>query len=450
MNLTKILPRFIFIFGSIILFTLGFYGNQWGAVDMDDLQYRRNVNEMLVYGRLVESRSDGIFSHGGLLGLGDASDFIVEKRIIDAQSRKYMKGTGFTSYWTYKSQPGLQGIVYSTIDKWTDFAPSTNIFIYRSLISLALALILTGICYWFFLEFGWLAAIITAFFIIISKWLALLGGNLFWSLWSFYLPLLAVSFLLRSVGDKVDYILTGSFMGAVYISALIKILFSGYDFITPALLMMTVPFVYYTVKNAWGWKVFVRGLIYMGISLAGSVLTGLIILGIQIRMAEGSFALALRHIVFSFSKRTYGLSALYNEAPKPFWAEVQSVLDVIWMYLNGYAFNFSTRFSASTTFIRDIVDGRYLYIFILFALSAVLFFVKNLGTTKIDDYRKGLALIIATGYSAVAPISWAIIFRDHAASHTQLDLIIWQMPLTLFGFALVGLIISVLVRIRSN
>lgn len=450
MNLTKILTRFLFVFSSIIVFELGFYGNQWGAVDMDDLQYRRNVNEMLVYGRLVESRSDGIFSHGGLLGLGDASDFSVEKRVVDAQVRKYMKGTGFISYWTYKSQPGFQGIVYSIIDKWTDFAPSTNIFIFRSLISLALALILSGICYWFLLEFGWLAAIITAFFIMISKWLALLGGNLFWSLWSFYLPLLAVSFLLRSVGDKGEYILTGNFMGMVYVFALIKILFSGYDFITPALLMITVPFVYYTVKNAWGWKVFLRGLIFMGIGLAGSVLTGLIILSIQIRMAEGSFGLALRHIVFSFSKRTYGLSALNNEAPKSFLAEVQSVLDVIWMYLNGNAFTFSTQFSMSTTFLRDLVDGRYLYIFILFVLSAVLFFVKKLGSTKIDDYRKGLALIIATGYSVIAPISWVITFRDHAASHIHLDFIIWQMPFTLFGFALVGLIISMIVKIKSN
>lgn len=446
MDMKNLFPRFLFMIISIILFSLGFYGNQWRAVEMEDLQHRRDVNELLVFGRLVESRNNGIFSHGGLLGIGDVSEWNLEQHVIDNQTRKYLKGTGFTSFWLYKSQPGLQGIVYSAIDRLTDFAPSTNIVIFRSLISLALALILSGICYWSLLEFGWTAAISVAGFILMSKYLALLGGNLFWSLWSYYFPFLVLSLLLRRVGGKDEYTSTKRFVAVVYFLSMIKILFGGFDFITPGLLMLTVPLVYYAVLNAWKWNAFLRGLINMGMGFAGAILTGLILLGSQIRVDAGSYEAALSHIVYSLEKRTYGLDATNNEVSSSFLAEVHRTMDVVWMYLNSYAFSLSNRFSINSAFIRDLIDGRYLFLVVLFTLFAVLFIVKFSVSKNLNGYWRGRALIIATGYSVIAPLSWMVIFRDHAGTHTTLDSIIWQMPFTLYGFALVGYVVATLIK----
>jgi hypothetical protein len=447
-NMKKKITQTIFIVVTVILFSLGFYKNQWKAVGMDELHRRQEVNEVLVYGRLVESRSNGVLSHGGLLGVGDAP-VTLEQVVIDNQVRKYYKGTGFTYFSTYKSQSGFQALVFSIIDNWTDFASSTNIFIFRSLTSLALALILSGLCYWFLLEFGWLPAISVAGFILISKWMALLGGNLFWSLWSFYFPLVVLSFLLRSVSDNGEYTSTSKFIGIVFTLSLIKILFSGYDFIAPGLLMTTVPFVYYGFLHAWRWKVFLRGLINMGVGIAGSILTGLIILSIQIRMDTGSYEAALSHILFSLKNRTYGAEALNNGVPLPLFAEVQKTLNLIPFYLNGYAFSLSSRFSVTSNFLRDLLDGRYLYLIAIVVLCSIIFLVKNLASNKSRNYQKGIALIAATGYSFITPLSWILIFRDHAGSHTTLDFIVWQMPLVLYGFAIIGLVFSNLIKYES-
>ena len=54
------------------------------------------------------------------------------------------------------------------------------------------------------------------------------------------------------------------------------------------------------------------------------------------------------------------------------------------------------------------------------------------------DCRPLIALIAATWFSVLAPLSWLVIFKAHAQVHS-LDVIVWHMPFIPFGFALCGL-----------
>lgn len=442
--------RILYFLLLTALFALGFYRNQWQVLPMEDVLYRREISEMYIIGRLVKSHQDGVFSEGGLLGFGDVSEGTVEGRVINNQYRKYEKGIKFDQFWAYRSHPGFQGMVYSLIDSWTDFAPSTNLSVFRFGISTVLALTVAGICMWFLLEFGWIASISAAGFVLISRWLALLGGNLFWSLWSFYLPLLAISFLLHVQKSRREYVVTFRFAMIVFLLALVKILFSGFEFITSGLLMMTVPLIYYAVLDQWEWKSFLRGLVNMGMGLAASVVAGLLILGFQIKTAAGSYKLALEHIVFSWRNRTYGNDVLTTGVAKSFGEVIGETLDLLEMYLNGHAFSLSTRYPVPSAFLTDLLDGRYLYLIALFAAaSAMLVFVYRHSRVT-SDRRAALALIAASWYSILSTFSWLVIFRDHARGHTLLDFIVWQMPFTLYGFAMIGFSLSSWIRLQGQ
>lgn len=443
----KMLPRTFYFITLTILFSLGFYRNQWNVVPMDDVLYRRNVSETFILGRLVKSHQDGILSAGGLLGMGDVSVGNFNNATIKNQIRKYNEGTGFSRYWTYRSQPGFQGIAYSLVDSWTDFAPSTNLFIFRSSISIASALVLAGVCLWFLLEVGWIASIGAAIYVVFSTRLAVFGGNLFWSLWSFYLPFLVPAFMLRRADGKGESVLTFRFAVVVFFLSFIKILFSGFEFITTALMMTTVPLIYYAVLKGWKWTLLIRALVITGMSLAASVLAGLLLLLVQIRMDVGNFRGAFAHIIFSFKNRSYDNEELANGMTDSLQVTLEKIWDVIVYNLNGYAFSLSHRFSVNSGVLRDVLDGRYLFLVMLFIIATVLVLAMHAHLREAKSNRAGLALTAACWYSALAPLSWFVVFRDHALGHTTLDYLVWEMPFTLFGFALVGYTVSALSRL---
>ena len=440
--LAKMIKIIYFLFITA-LFTFGFFQNKWRVVPMDEILYRRDMSEIFIMGRLVKSRQDGVFSAGGLLGVGDVPGWTVNGRDINNQYVKYNKELDFDSYWTYKSHPGVQGLFYSIFDAWTNINPVNNLRIFRFAISFVLAIFFSGICYWFLAEFGWVAAISSSFFILISKWITLLGGNLFWSLWSFYLPLLIISFLLRNVNNRQKFSTTFRFTVIVFILALTKILFSGFEFITSSLVMMTVPLIYYAVLDAWKWKEIVAAYIKMGIGLAGSVLAGLLLLVVQVRMDIGNYKSAVDHIVNSLRNRTYGEDMIFIDS-------IKSTMGLVRFYLDGHAFSLSTRVLQIPEVAKDLLDGRYLYIVILFALATILFLALRSRSKFAHTDREGFSLVVASWYSILAPLSWLVIFRDHAAAHTSLDFIIWQMPFLLYGFALVGYVMSTIGKSRNS
>jgi hypothetical protein len=231
-------------------------------------------------------------------------------------------------------------------------------------------------------------------------------------------------------------------MVIAFMIALIKILFSGFEFITSSLLMFAVPFVYYAVLNHWGWRLFFQRMVQLGISLVLSVIAGLAILAFQIRSVSGSYGEVLQYIIFSWSKRTYGYEELLGNSTAPRENSLVKILEVIDTYLKGYAFSLSRYVHSDSAWIRDVLDGRYMYIILLFVFVTILFFIMHSPSRKTAVFEKGNALAITSWFSILGPLSWFVVFRDHAALHTRLDFIVWQMPFILYGFALVGFVVT--------
>ena len=153
-------PILIFVAGLILLLP-GFYRNKWNIVEPARYEYWQITVDRTVVARLVKSRQDGIFSDGGLLGLGDVKAWNFLSRTNRHQYSIYIANRSFKSYFPYRSHPGFQAIPLSLFDKMTNLSETTNLRVFRGVVALSSAMIMALLAVGFGIEFGWLGAILT-------------------------------------------------------------------------------------------------------------------------------------------------------------------------------------------------------------------------------------------------------------------------------------------------
>ena len=149
------------------------------------------------------------------------------------------------------------------------------------------------------------------------------------------------------------------------------------------------------------------------------------------------------HIVYSFEKRTWGNPHDFAPVYTP---DLESgPVHVIVTYLEGTFFDANQYLSGSIPFISgDLLKVSYEELLIFFlVMSGLLYFLRS-RVSDGNEKRKLLALIFATWFSLLAPLSWFIIFKSHSYVHTHMNFIVWQMPFVFFGFAVSGLVVKII------
>lgn len=441
---------------SIILLFCGFYWNLWTVADQKWFINHQRDSESWVMGRLVKSRQDGIFSAGGLLGHGSPNKNPISWSNVtfDNQYSAYLNGLTFVSYAPYLSQVGAQGIFFSLLDSLIPASPRAKLQIFYMLSSLLSALVLTMIVLWFSFEFGWFVGIFVLCSIILSQWLVVFGRNLAWSIWAFYLPMVVVMYYLRQfrIVTSRQIGVLGTF---VFFVVLLKCL-NGYDYITTTLIMMLVPLIYYSIRDRYNilWILKVTFITVLGSSLA--IFLSLAILICQIvtlhengTIRENSWK-AVDHIIYTLKRRTHPDALGFSPIDKNLEATSLEarIFPVIWAYLYGK--KGSDGLSTGTFFNIKNYGIRYLYLLVIFLISSfILYYFKcNLNHGRQRDGT--LALICATWFSILAPLSWIIVFKQHSYIHFHMNYIVWHMPFTFFGFAMCGLATKNICKIIGN
>ena len=402
----------------------------------------QRLSDFRVVGRLVQSRQSGPLSYGTLLGVGDGP-WPGPVKAVDLQYQIYESGGKFDSYQTYDSVTGFQGLLFSLFDEVTTFTPGYNLKIFRGFTSVLSATALALIIVWFFIEFGLLSALLSLGFMLVSEWLTLYGGSIYWQLWAFYFPMIVVAYYLARPVQK-QQIGTKTFVLSILATVVVKCLFNGFEFISTALAMLFVPLIYYAVLNHWRIGPFIKFSLSIAISALMGVFVSLGILITQIRMNEGSWNKAVIYLFFTLGKRTFGDPVQYPEEAESLRA---TVFTVLWKYMSeGRALIFSNYFTTTNPWLEKIMEPTYLMLFVTFGLFTALFFI--LPRSHEETHHKTLALVITTWLSAFAQLSWLVLFKAHSYIHTQLNYVIWQMPFTLFGFAMCGTIIKYLTALN--
>ena len=428
----------LFIVGTLFLIP-NFYRNWWAAVESGYYNEWQTRNDRMVVARLVKTRQDGFLSAGGFMGLGDTEAWNALSATHRHQYKTYLENDAFRTYLVYKSNPGFQGFVYGTLDQILNIPENQKLKLFRGLTALASAAVFGLMFAALVLEFGYLSGIFMLLFSAFSMWIVLPAGSIFWDFWAFFLSFLASAFLLAQSARENRYD-ERKIHGIIFITFLMKILFSGFDITTTVMVMTTVPFVYYGIASQWDRKAFLTRFIKIGVVISAATLTGLLILAAQIFANDGSIRSVLQYVENRFASHAAGSSAL--ELGEHFQATDISTLEVIGKYLAMPAI---TRQFQNTT-----VQVLYWQIIVLFLLCTVTYLLIYRLKRHSDYPRKAVALIAATWYSILAPLSWFVLFKPHAIIHTHVNTMGWQMPFVLLGFALCGYIIQDLFKAKSS
>jgi hypothetical protein len=393
---------------------------------------------------LVKSRQDGILSAGGLTGAGinhNLHETWITPKEIDRQYLSYWDDLPFDTYSPYLSQIGGQGMLYSVLDRFTPLSSSrTKYEVFQMVASLLSAVALTLIILWFYFEFGLTSAVLILVSAVLSQWLTVFGRNLWWSLWAFYLPMIAVMYFLKFNRSpaKRHFINFGILVG---ISVFVKCLFNGYEYITTSLVMMTVPFVYFSVLDRADLRQFLKGIVSIIGSTFVAIAVSLTILLLQIGYAEGNPLGGIKHITSTLEKRTYGDAGDYSNE---FSASLEAnPFGVVAAYLDGSYLDLPANADASDSArTGSTFEVRYSHLIISYVIMSLFaVFIKRRDASR-EQRQKDIALVTAAWFSILAPLSWFIIFKSHSYIHTHINFIVWQMPFTLFGFAIWGVVIG--------
>lgn len=381
---------FFLIAGTFLLFP-SFNGDRWGMVREYNYRSWQTTSERVVVARLAKSQQDGLFSAGGLLGLLDSEKgWSFDAEVANRQYEVYETVKPIQSYLVYESHPGFQGIVFGLFDSLTNFSSSVNLEIFRASVAFASSFVIALIAAAVAVEFGWLAATLIVLFAAVSEWTILPAGSLYWNLWAFFLPFVCGIFLLADASKKNNHPALKIY-SVIFITTLIKILFTGFEIITSALVMATVPFVYFAVRDKWEWKMLIQRTTILGIILALATLTGLGILILQIAASEGNISNGVEYVTDTFNRRAAGnpdeYRGVYAESLRASYAEV------IGKYLTAQAFSISN------------VSIVYWHLIVIFAFVTLLYLYRHRAILRTTFPDTGVALVIAAWYSLAAPLS---------------------------------------------
>ena len=432
----KLLFLLLWVSGTAFLFP-SLYHDQWKVVEPAYYRIWKQTYERVVVARLAKSRQDGIFSAGGLLGLANSPEGW--NFDLDPQYDIYESGVKVEHYLPYKSHPGMQGMVFSAFDLATDLPPQQTITFMRIFTTLLSAVVISFLAAWLAVRFGWASAILVLLFSASSEWIILPASNAYWSLWTFYVPFLTSAVLLVTAGKRKEFPARKMYL-SLFGAALIKVLFSGFEMITAALVMATVPFIYFAIVDKWGWKKIVERLFKAGLVMTAAVLMGVVILAAQIAANDGSIRSSINYLANTLGRRSALNVGQYSKEAYQDGKEA-SVAEVLSIYLKTNAFNTQTQ--------PKIWQVPYWVLITLFGVFTGIFLAKYKFWRRSALPVDGLALTAATWYSILAPLSWYVIFKPTAYVHTFLFPMAWQMPFTLFGFALCGYVMTDLFK-RSN
>lgn len=427
--------KLLFLITCFAFLLLSYYSNFFGVISEDKFENYDLYSEGLIFGKIVKSEREGIFSYAGFTGVYFQPDSSVSmpfypknSHIRDSivniaqelQLKYYLNNeTTPSGYCPYLTHTGGNAIFYSVVNAVLPFDSNVKYHLFRFINALLVALCFVLFLGWAYRNYGLIASSIVFLLLFFSPWLLMFCGRngLWWSLWSFYAPFLTMLLMLEKRHLYPERIKNYHIFIALFFGVFIKFMFTGFEFISSSLLAIYCPVIYYFLIEKKRFLSFVNFSFQSGLVVLASVLLTSLILVFQLKYVMGDFTSAFQYLADSYERRTvFGGSSL---------------LSIILMYFGGNSFNLS---------IVSFDKFYFIYpIFCIFVSSIWLYFVSCKSDFTKKSYR---ALIYTTCFSVLCPLSWFVIFKEHAFGHRHLDYIVWYMPFLLFGFLVLGVTVS--------
>ena len=381
-------------------------------------------SDALVIGKIVQSRRQGILDSQGRLGrFHDIPNNEVGENISQTMLLNGELSGG--RYKPYSSHFGLQGIIYSIVDNALteiNIDSKNRVFIYQSMASLFLAVLLSIVVLLFYLELGIYPAIFLLFGLAGEQFLILIAKSLYWSFWTLYLPFF-IAFVVHKLDEKYKNINFNYFYLSIFTAIFFKSLI-GYEFISTVILATFSPIVYFSIKNQWEKIYIIKRLIITGLCGVLGFISALILHIVQLYFSTGSVYEAWNMILFRIMVRTHGNPNDYSDTG---FADhlSSSLFDVYFIYLKG-------------------IKGATAILIAIYILVTVISCMRLQALQ--NNYHTIKALVITLWFSFLAPMSWHTLAKGHSYDHTRLNHVLWNLPFNIFGFALVGFVLYLLIQ----
>ena len=426
----------IFLAMAFVMFFMSYTINIFKVADQDSFTNFDRPDEGMIISRLDRSQYEGIFSYGALTGGMHyySLDTEVEKEGFAKnnllQYDSYLEGKPIPGeFVAYKSQTGGQAFLYACIQKILPVSNLVKIQIFRAINALFVTICFILFLGWVYRNFSFTSSIITFLLLLLSPALTLFGHNLWWALWSYYIPFITMLLVFERKSLNPEKWTNNKLLLAMFLSVFAKCIFTGFEYITSTLVAAICPVIYYCIDTEKTLKETILSLIKFSVIAVLAVIAEMFVLILQIRALDGTFMDGFNHIILSFGKR-----AVF----KP--DEIQySVGEILSVYLN----------SGGVINTYSSLNITYLFFIILTVVACLLifFFTRNLSKKTTN---RNIALLSTTLISILAPLSWFIIFKEHAVVHMFLDYIVWYIPFLLYAFASIGQAIHLLFTMKKT
>lgn len=322
-------------------------------------------------------------------------------KLLDSEGKYLPLGT-----WNaYYSQFGLHGKIFRKVSKYLPFDKCIDIF--HFILGLLTAIVLILICYFIYLKFDILFAVIFYFVFLLSPWVVGFSQNLYWIEFSLFMPLLCGLVCSYKSNEPKTRILC-------YISSFILIFaksLCGYEYLTTILIsLVTFPFMD-----------FVMGIITKDVKAIKQNLIIVFILGMS-----GVLGFCSAFIIHSYYLGGYdilqGLKLQKSNA-------IRRMVGIGSSFLSGRELEalYATRLETVALYFKwhtEIIYGISGNLFSIFSTLPIFIFISDYAKQKID-WKFAILYVI----TACSTISWLFLMKNHSYVHTHLNYILWY-----FGF----------------
>ena len=414
--------RGIFLLIFLVVQTLCFRHNLLGVAEKGHFNRFARTTESMIYARLAMSEKQGILSNGGVLLL-DRS--VPPDQQYNQQFLTYVIDLPIEKPVFYKSRPALQPALFSLIDRISPWKDTVNIKVFEWIASIASALCMTYFLAWMLSALGWVPALITAMGILLSPWLTVSGGHLFWMSGFFFLPFTWLAMRLhRMPVEQRAWVL----VVPLALLFLLKNLFIGYELITVSLVMCTIPVFYYAFRQKWTLRRWLQRFIVVASALLLGLVFSVGVLLWQTSRIEGRQRSGIEHLKERLLVRTTGTTnkprASANVVASR-TASLKQTMDKYWSIPLLRLPRISR--DGKPLFPQHVLSTKHLLLLgLILSLLGIL----------IPTIRP---LAVTTLISSLAPASWFLIFKAHSFLHPHLVPIAWYLPFALLICALAGL-----------
>ncbi len=443
MPLSVLKKSLLFIISLFLLF-FSFYNNQWKVAPEERYEQFEPYGEAHIVGKLARAEKDGVFYRSGFLGVNyDKNLYSVDfendsknrenRPYIDINYDMYLDQLAYYTekkdltdgYYPYLSFTGGQGIVYSSLSQISPFNKDTNYILFRVINCALLAFCLLLFFAWVYRSFGLMAATITFILTFLSQWIVLFCGNgLWWALWSFFLPFIVPLLLLEKQCKNPHGTSDMKIFLSITFTIFLKCFFTGFEFITTTLCIAFCPIIYYHILRQSTLKEFILFTFKSGIAVIGGLLIYMLVYILQLSSLFGDLCKGIEYLIDSYSTRTEFSDDSF----------VGNIIYILATYFGGESFSWG--------FLQFGFKFKFIYTLAIIAAFGIIMYLL----TRNIENRKYKALLTASFISLACPLSWYLIFRQHATWHIHLDYIVWYMPTLLLGFAIVGVGVSLIVK----